>query len=167
MNFLPCRNLLFVTRIVLCVALGTLYACDSTKKESKEVREQPAASEPALTEKSTPDPLPEYMERGKELYGQHCLVCHQATGGGVTGLNPPLKQTEYVEGDKERLILIVINGSNKGLEVNGMTYSNAMPGFPGLSNEDIAFVTSYIRNSFGNAAAPVSASEVEAVRKKG
>lgn len=167
MNFLPGRNLLYVFRITLCVALGTLYSCNGVKKEDKAGREQPATSVPALTEKSTPDPLPEYMEKGKELYGQHCLVCHQATGGGVTGLNPPLKQTEYVVGDKERLVRIVINGSNKGLVVNGMTYSNAMPGFPDLSNEDIAYVTSYIRNSFGNSAAPVSASEVEAVRKKG
>jgi len=166
-NLLPCRDLLFVIRMVLCIAVGTLYSCNGVKKEAREGTEQPAAAEPALTEKSTPDPLPEYMEKGKELYGQHCLVCHQATGGGVTGLNPPLKQTEYVVGDKERLISIIINGSNKGLEVNGMTYSNAMPGFPGLSNEDIAYVTSYIRNSFGNAAASVTASEVEAVRKKG
>lgn len=153
-------------QIALCIALGALFSCNGVKKESIEGREQPAAAEPALTDKSTPDPQPEYMEKGKALYGQHCLVCHQANGGGVTGLNPPLKQTEYVTGDKERLIRIVINGSNQGLLVNGMTYSNAMPAFPALSNEEIAHITSYIRNSFGNSASPVSVTEVESVRGK-
>lgn len=144
-----------------------LNACDGSKKGNKEPGTRPVIAEPAITEKSSSDPLPEYMEKGRELYSQHCLVCHQATGGGVTGLNPPLKQTEYVTGDKERLILIVINGSNKGLVVNGNTYSNAMPGFPGLSNEEIAYITSYIRNSFGNSSTQITASEVETVREKG
>ncbi len=161
------RNARYGIRIALCFALGMLYACDGAKKENKEPGEPPVTAEPAVTEKSTSDPLPDYMEEGKVLYDQHCLVCHQATGGGVTGLNPPLKQTDYVVGDKERLILIVINGSNKGLVVNGNTYSNAMPGFPGLSNKDIANITSYIRNSFGNSATQITASEVQAVREKG
>jgi mono/diheme cytochrome c family protein len=84
----------------------------------------------------------------------------------VSGLNPPLRNTEYVLGDKERLILILLKGSNKGLVVNEMTYSNAMPGFPNLSNEEIAYIASYIRNSFSNSAEPVSISEVAQVREK-
>jgi len=46
-----------------------------------------------------------------------------------------------------------------------MTYSNAMPSFSQLSNEEIAFVATYIRNSFGNMADAVSASDVATVRK--
>ncbi len=85
---------------------------------------------------------------------------------GVSGLNPPLKGTEYVTGDQERLLKIVLNGSNVGLVVNGSTYSNAMPAFGMLSDEDIANVTSYIRKSFGNSAVSISADEVSAIRSK-
>lgn len=103
---------------------------------------------------------------GKRLYERHCLVCHQATGGGVPGLNPPLRDTDYVLGDKERLIDILINGSNEGLVVLGTRYANAMPGFPHLSNGEIAEVATFIRNSFGNTATAVSAAEVADFRKK-
>jgi len=122
-----------------------------------------ASSETAKTGSSSSE-VP-HLKEGKAVYTTHCLVCHQATGGGVPNLNPPLKQTEYVLGDKNKLIQIILQGSNKGLPVNGMTYSNAMPSFSQLSNEEIAFVATYIRNSFGNMADAVSASDVATVRK--
>ena len=104
------------------------------------------------------------MQEGQALYTEHCLVCHQVTGGGVSGLNPPLKGTAYVLGAKDRLVEILLNGSNKGLEINGVTYSNAMPGFAMLGDRQLALLATYIRNSFGNSAGPVSADEVAAVR---
>jgi mono/diheme cytochrome c family protein len=104
------------------------------------------------------------MVSGQEVYSQYCLVCHQVKGGGVRGLNPPLSGTDYVLGDPGRLISILIEGSNVGLEVNGATYSNAMPGFSYLSDDEIACVATYIRNSFGNSASAVSTAEVRALR---
>ncbi len=111
-------------------------------------------------------PLPEYMVAGEQVYTRNCLVCHQVTGSGVPGLNPPLKQTDYVTGDTDRLLGIILNGSNVGLVVNGTTYANAMPAFPSLSDADVAHVTSYIRNSFGNSASEITPSEVAAYRGK-
>lgn len=108
--------------------------------------------------------LTEAMKVGKTVYDQYCATCHQANGGGVPNLNPPLKGTDYVVGDKARLIQIVLQGSNVGLEVNGVVYSNAMPPNDFLSDEDVAHVLSYIRSSFGNQADPVSAAEVTAIR---
>jgi mono/diheme cytochrome c family protein len=104
------------------------------------------------------------MAAGEEVYSQYCLVCHQAGGGGVRGLNPPLKGTEYVLGEPARLISILLKGSNVGLEVNGTTYSNAMPGFAYLTDDEIACVATYIRNSFGNTATTVSPDEVRVAR---
>lgn len=104
------------------------------------------------------------MVEGEKVYTQHCLLCHQSDGSGVSGLNPPLKGTEYVTGNKGRLLKIILNGSNLGLVVNGSTYSNAMPAFGMLSDGEIANVTSYIRNSFGNSAAVIMADEVRAIR---
>lgn len=104
------------------------------------------------------------MEEGQALYTEHCLVCHQQTGGGVSGLNPPLKGTDYVLGAKDRLVGILLHGSNTGLEINGVTYSNAMPGFAMLNDTQLALLATFIRNNFGNSAEPVTADEVAAVR---
>ena len=58
---------------------------------------------------------------------QTCVSCHQVDGGGVQNMNPPLIKTDYVLGDRTRLIKIVLNGFNENAEINGQTYSNNMP----------------------------------------
>lgn len=113
------------------------------------------------TEEATAQP----QDDGKRIYLQNCAVCHQANGGGVPNLNPPLKETKYVLGEKDSLISILLKGSSAGLTVKGATYSNSMPSFSSLSNEDIARVLSYVRHSFGNKAEPISAAEVQKVRE--
>ena len=57
--------------------------------------------------------------RGKKVYEQYCLACHQSGGEGVPRLNPPLIKNEYVLGDKSRLIRIVIKGLNEPIEIDG------------------------------------------------
>jgi cytochrome c5 len=44
------------------------------------------------------------VARGKILYETHCRTCHQADGGGVPNMNPPLINTSYVLGSKSKLI---------------------------------------------------------------
>jgi mono/diheme cytochrome c family protein len=105
--------------------------------------------------------------RGKLLYKQHCLSCHQADGSGVPRLTPPLARTQHVLGDAGRLIKIVLNGLNEEIEVNGDYYSNPMPPFAAvLKDQEIADVLSYIRSNFGNKVAPVKAASVTLQRKK-
>lgn len=106
------------------------------------------------------------MERGKKIYTQYCISCHQADGGGVPGLNPPLEKTTYVLGSKTALVKIILKGMNSHEEIDGETYTNTMPPFNFLKDQQISDVTTFIRNSFGNKAAPVSILEVQAVRKK-
>ena len=79
------------------------------------------------------------IAKGKEVYAQNCVVCHQSGGGGVPNMNPPLKETEYVLGEKKELISIILKGSSAGLEVNGQTYSNNMPAFSNGIGIDIIF----------------------------
>jgi mono/diheme cytochrome c family protein len=104
------------------------------------------------------------IERGKAVYIKTCIACHQADGNGVPRLNPPLSKTEYVLGDKTRLIEIILNGLNEEIEINGDYYSNPMPPFNTLSDQEIADVLTYIRNNFQNKASAVTASEVKTVR---
>ncbi|KAF0239881.1 MAG: cytochrome C class [Chitinophagaceae bacterium] len=106
------------------------------------------------------------MERGKLVYNRYCLTCHQPDGGGVPRMNPPLINTEYVLGNKQRLIGIVLKGLNTPLEINEETYENPMASHAFLKDQQIADVLNYVRNSFGNKASIVSPSEVKAVRAK-
>ena len=104
------------------------------------------------------------ITRGKAVYAQSCIACHQADGGGVQGLNPPLSKTEYVLGDKNRLINIVLKGLNKDLEIDGDVYSNPMPPLNYLTDQQVADVLTYVRNSFQNKASAVTVAQVKAAR---
>ena len=103
-------------------------------------------------------------DRGKEVYDQNCLACHQIDGGGVPMLTPPLVNAEWVQGDKVRLINVVLKGL-QGVEINGEIYDNPMPPLTHLSDEDIAAVLTYVRANFNNKAGPIKKEEVVAARK--
>ncbi|HEV7993446.1 MAG TPA: cytochrome c [Gemmatimonadaceae bacterium] len=102
---------------------------------------------------------------GKQVYATTCAACHQATALGVEGTYPPLAGSEWVTGDEAKLVRIVLNGLTGPVEVAGETYSGAMPPWGGvLKDADIAAVTTYLRSSFGNKAAPVTEATVASIR---
>ncbi len=105
------------------------------------------------------------MQSGKALYQIHCSACHQDQGQGFPGVHPPLNQTHWVLGSKERLINIVLNGLQDRITVHGKIYEEVMPGIPQLSDHEVADVLTYIRNSFGNEASSVTETEVKMVRE--
>jgi mono/diheme cytochrome c family protein len=101
---------------------------------------------------------------GEIVFKKYCISCHQADGGGVPNIAPPLQQTSYVLGEKETLINIVLNGL-KNVEINEETYNNPMPALGSvLKDKEIADVLTYVRNSFGNKASAVSSAEVKKAR---
>lgn len=103
---------------------------------------------------------------GEKVFKKYCISCHQADGGGVPHLTPPLINTSYVLGDKETLIKIVLNGL-KNVDIDEETYSNPMPPLGSiLKDQQIADVLTFVRNSFGNKASAVTAAEVKKVRNK-
>jgi len=106
------------------------------------------------------------FERGRQVYSQVCIACHQKDGGGVPRLNPPLIKTEYVLGDKTRLINIVLKGLTQPIEINDEEYTNPMPPQTQLSDQQIADVLTFVRNNFGNKGTAVTLGEVKAVRAK-
>jgi len=109
-------------------------------------------------------PAKAVMDKGKEVYTQYCLTCHQPDGEGVPNLNPPLIKTSITVGDKKQLVTWVLSGTTDKKEIDGQFYSNNMPPQDYLKDEEIAAVLSYIRNSFGNKASSVTAAEVKKVR---
>jgi mono/diheme cytochrome c family protein len=106
------------------------------------------------------------MTRGKVVYDTYCLPCHQADGSGVPTMNPPLIKTSWVLGSKQVLIEQVLKGSANKVEIDGEKFNGAMPAQTQLTDEQIADVLSYVRNSFGNKASIVTTAEVKAIRAK-
>lgn len=108
-------------------------------------------------------PLPE-TDKGQTLYAAHCAACHQGDGGGLTGHFPPLRGDEVVNApDGTTLARAIIYGV-KGLEIKGVSYSALMPGFPKLTNEEIAAIATHVRSRWGNHAPPVTAADVARAR---
>lgn len=102
---------------------------------------------------------------GEQIYTSRCATCHQASGKGVPGVFPPVTGTEYVTGEKGQLVRIILHGLSGEIEVGGQTYSGSMPPWGSfLSNEEVAAVSTYLRQNFGNEASEVTPSEVQAVR---
>ncbi len=110
--------------------------------------------------------LEEQVEQlGKPVYDTKCAQCHQANGQGIPGSFPPLTQTEWVLGDKGRLVRLLLNGMQGPLEVEGEVYNGIMilpP--PALTDEQIAAVLTYVRQHFGNHAEALTPDEVASVR---
>lgn len=107
------------------------------------------------------------LERGRETYAALCSACHQPHGGGVAQLAPPLAGSDWVAGSPERLARVVLHGLYGPVQVNGQTWNLAMPGLggaPGMDDEKVAGVLTYIRRAWGNQAEPVSPALVAAVR---
>jgi mono/diheme cytochrome c family protein len=110
-------------------------------------------------------PLPkESMERGKKVYDQYCMSCHMQDGTGVPRLNPPLVKTSYVISDKKTIIEIILKGFDAQVEIEGEYYQNTMAPHDFLTDEQIADVATYVRNSFGNKASVVVPADVKTVR---
>ncbi|MBB81678.1 MAG: hypothetical protein CMN02_11945 [Roseibacillus sp.] len=107
------------------------------------------------------------MERGKATFAI-CSACHGLEGEGMYHINktgPPLADSEWVTGPVANLIAIQFRGLSGPIEVNGEKYTPVAPMAPlPLDNDSIAAVLTYIRNSFGNKASPVTPEQVEAMR---
>ena len=107
---------------------------------------------------------------GKEIYNRDgfCATCHQPDGRGLSAsLFPPIVGTPWVLGSEERLIKLVLKGLLGPIEVLGREYPGQVPMTPyeGMLNDnEIAAVLTYVRNSFGNQAAPIRPEKVKEVR---
>jgi mono/diheme cytochrome c family protein/glucose/arabinose dehydrogenase len=121
-----------------------------------------------------PEMLKKEFPKGEALFTSVCQTCHGADGGGVKSLAPPLNQSEWVTGNKDKLISIVLFGLTGPVKVNGHVYqtpevSGDMPGIgydKDMPNEDIAQLLSFIRRSWRNNADRVTTEEVTKVRTK-
>jgi mono/diheme cytochrome c family protein len=109
------------------------------------------------------------IERGLKVYAGTCLACHQADGLGVQRMNPPLVKTKWVLGDRKALAKIVLFGLKGGeIIIDGDDFHNPMPAqSTQFTDQQVADVLTYIRNSFGNKASAVTEADVKTARSAG
>jgi len=103
---------------------------------------------------------------GQNLYNIYCATCHQTDGKGDASRFPPLSETDWVTGDKDRLIETVLFGLEGEINVNGNVYNGIMPQHGFMKNDEVSAILTYIRENFGNEASPVIPAEIETVRRK-
>jgi mono/diheme cytochrome c family protein/glucose/arabinose dehydrogenase len=110
------------------------------------------------------------FNKGKAIYSKdgYCITCHQPDGRGLPNSGfPPLAGTEWVTGNEDRLVKIILKGFMGPIEVNGKAYEGMVPmtPFEGLLKDDeVAAIATYIRNSFGNKASVVQPEKVAQIR---
>jgi mono/diheme cytochrome c family protein/glucose/arabinose dehydrogenase len=104
------------------------------------------------------------FDSGKQTFAGLCAACHQSTGKGLDGLAPPLADSEWVNGDPERIVKVVMHGLRGPIKVKGNNYSYDMPAAGFLSDEQIASVLTYVRREWDHEASPVPLDLVRKVR---
>jgi len=108
--------------------------------------------------------LAKSIVRGKEAYATFCMSCHMEDGKG-TDIYPPVAKTDYLKKPANFLINIILQGQGGEITVNKKQYNLLMPAQAYLTDEQIADVLNYIRNSLGNKiTTPITPNQVKALR---
>ena len=107
---------------------------------------------------------PAVMAAGKQGF-MLCMACHGPNAEG-TVIAPPLAKSNWVNGPVENLIRIQLRGLQGPINVSGKAYTTPvpMPAQAQQTDEQIAAVLTYVRNSFGNSAPAVTPAQVKAQR---
>ena len=97
-------------------------------------------------------------------YVQFCSDCHRADGGGVKDVFPPLARNASVGSANPASLLHIMLTGWKTAQTAAYPRVYTMPAFSRLSDQEIADMLTFVRASWGNQAAPVSAAEVRTAR---
>jgi mono/diheme cytochrome c family protein len=118
------------------------------------------APEPVVT-----PPPPADMTAGAAIYAKACIACHEADGSGAPRIYPPLPGNANLQSaDPSSTLRITLDGAEM-VTTPRAPNSGSMPAYAKqLSDRQIADVTNYIRNSWGNAAPLVTPAQVAKAR---
>jgi len=97
--------------------------------------------------------LKESIERGKDGYALYCQNCHMEDGNGQPAAVPTLLKADFLNKPARDLINVILIGQTGEIQANGITYNGIMPAQNYLTDNQIADILNYVRNSWGNTAA--------------
>ncbi|QFI76196.1 c-type cytochrome [Bradyrhizobium betae] len=122
---------------------------------------------PARRETIVTPPGETEMKAGQAVYAKLCIACHEADGTGAPRMYPPLPGNALLQSINPSSTLRVILDGAHTVTTPRAPNTGEMPGYAKqLSDEDIAAVTNYIRNSWGNAGLIVTPAQVAKARKE-
>jgi mono/diheme cytochrome c family protein len=106
------------------------------------------------------------MKEGQAIWTDSCSACHRMDGSGVPRFFPPLKgDANAQQSDPTTLVHYILAGARKTPTDRAPT-PLSMPAYDWkLSDQQVAAVATYVRNSWGNVASPVSADQVAKLRE--
>jgi mono/diheme cytochrome c family protein len=113
---------------------------------------------------------PDARTNGLAIFRSTCATCHGVDGDGIEHIAPPLKGSEYVEGSPQRLAMIILNGLEGPIHINGKLYNfnGTMPNFANnYTDKDIADVIEYLHNAYvTKPIKPIHADKIKELRNK-
>lgn len=113
-----------------------------------------ASSAPKPEDTPSPPPKPIALDTspktGEELYKIHCIACHAEEGGGVPEIFPPLIGSPKLSSPKH-FVHGLIHGFPPPSDPDGSPWMGEMPKFQQLSDEDLAKLSTYVRQKWGGA----------------
>jgi mono/diheme cytochrome c family protein len=117
--------------------------------------------EPAVT--AAPE---QGMKDGEQIYAHYCRACHETDGSGAPRIYPPLPANALLQSaDPSSTLRVILDGAQT-VTTPRAPNAGSMPSYArDLSDQQVADVTNYIRNSWGNAAPLVTPGEVAIARK--
>jgi mono/diheme cytochrome c family protein len=128
------------------------------------LKERGAAGSPAPSALAASDPR---MQMGEAVFVDTCSACHKRNGDGVEHLFPKLAGNVVATQDDPASLIRIIIAGGRAASTDTTPTAPSMPSLGWrLGDEQIAAVVTYVRNSWGNAAAPVSAETVKAERAR-
>ncbi len=126
---------------IVCSAICLFWACDSAEEIKRK----------------------QYIAEGFELYKLNCANCHQADGTGLGKLYPPIKNSDYLLKNKAAVVASMRYGLADSIVVNGRGYHHAMPANDKLTNMEIAEITTFLYNQWGNEKTITSIADAEKI----
>jgi mono/diheme cytochrome c family protein len=121
---------------------------------------------PGAPEPKVAPPSPAQMAAGQKLYKGACIACHEEDGSGAPRIYPPLPGNAKLQStDASSTLRIILDGAET-VTTPRAPNKGSMPAYAmKMTDQEIADVTNYIRNAWGNAAPLVTADEVAKARR--
>jgi nitrite reductase (NO-forming) len=105
------------------------------------------------------------VKAGEALFVGTCSTCHQGNGAGLGGVFPPLAKADYIAADPMSVPRVILHGLQGPVTVNGKDYNSVMPPMSQLTDDEVANISTYVLNSWGNPGGKVSKEQAAQIRQ--
>jgi nitrite reductase (NO-forming) / hydroxylamine reductase len=157
------RSLIVVSSMALLAGAG-VTGCDAKVSEGPSAARSNMAAVHTAEVASAGQSLEARTAAGRGVYQKVCQACHGVEGQGLPGAFPPVANSDWIAGNKDRLVDVVLNGLSGPITVNGKQFNAVMPPMAYLNDADVANVLTFVLNSWNNPGGEIQMAQVAQVR---